>query len=53
MKKLLISALTAAALGVSTLSAHAADTIKIGEINHYKRMAAFANPYKNLSLIHI
>lgn len=47
MKKLLISALTAAALGVSTLSAHAADTIKIGEINHYKRMAAFANPYKN------
>ena len=24
----------------------AADTIKIGEINHYKRMAAFANPYK-------
>ena len=47
MKKLLISALTAAALGVSTLSAQAADTIKIGEINHYKRMAAFANPYKN------
>ncbi len=25
----------------------AADTIKIGEINHYKRMAAFAGPYKN------
>ena len=23
-----------------------ADTIKIGEINHYKRMAAFAGPYK-------
>ena len=27
-------------------SATAADTIKIGEINHYKRMAAFAGPYK-------
>ena len=27
-------------------SAMAADTIKIGEINHYKRMAAFAEPYK-------
>lgn len=28
-------------------AAHAADPIKIGEINHYKRMAAFAEPYKN------
>ena len=27
-------------------SAMAAGTIKIGEINHYKRMAAFAEPYK-------
>lgn len=27
--------------------AMAADPIKIGEINHYKRMAAFAEPYKN------
>ena len=26
--------------------ATAADAIKIGEINHYKRMAAFAEPYK-------
>lgn len=30
--------------GAST--AQAADPIKIGEINHYKRMAAFAEPYK-------
>ena len=28
-------------------TANAQDTIKIGEINHYKRMAAFAEPYKN------
>ena len=28
-------------------TANAQDTIKIGEINHYKRMAAFAGPYKN------
>lgn len=31
--------------GLST-TALAADPIKIGEINHYKRMAAFAEPYK-------
>lgn len=35
-----------AAVGVASFGAMAADTIKIGEINHYKRMAAFANPYK-------
>jgi len=30
----------------AALPALAADTIKVGEINHYKRMAAFAEPYK-------
>lgn len=34
-------------LGAVATSAFAADSIKIGEINHYKRMAAFAAPYKN------
>ncbi|WP_300064049.1 ABC transporter substrate-binding protein [uncultured Roseobacter sp.] len=40
-------------LGVATLAAlplakvaHAEDPIIIGEINHYKRLAAFAEPYK-------
>ncbi|NND93031.1 MAG: ABC transporter substrate-binding protein [Granulosicoccus sp.] len=33
-------------VGIST-TAMAADAIRIGEINHYKRMAAFAEPYKN------
>jgi branched-chain amino acid transport system substrate-binding protein len=28
------------------VTATTADTIKIGEINHYKRLAAFAGPYK-------
>ena len=36
----------AAALATMMTAAVAADTIKIGEINHYKRMAAFAGPYK-------
>lgn len=36
-----------AALGLTALPAQAQDPIKIGEINHYKRMAAFAGPYKN------
>lgn len=34
------------AMGLATTATFAADTIKIGEINHYKRMAAFAGPYK-------
>ncbi|WP_153769074.1 ABC transporter substrate-binding protein [Labrenzia sp. CE80] len=38
--------LAAAAIAVIGSSAYAADTIKIGEINHYKRLAAFAEPYK-------
>ncbi|MCT4655094.1 MAG: ABC transporter substrate-binding protein [Cohaesibacter sp.] len=33
-------------LAFTASGAMAAETIKIGEINHYKRMAAFANPYK-------
>ncbi|MEX0345884.1 MAG: ABC transporter substrate-binding protein [Rhizobiaceae bacterium] len=36
----------AAAVGLSAAPSLAQDTIKIGEINHYKRMAAFAGPYK-------
>lgn len=36
-----------AALGLTSIAAQAQDPIKIGEINHYKRMAAFAGPYKN------
>ncbi len=37
----------ASAIGLSSVSAFAAETIKIGEINHYKRMAAFTTPYQN------
>jgi len=45
--KSIFSALTGAAIVMATPHAGAvADTIKIGEINHYKRMAAFAGPYK-------
>lgn len=47
IQDLITSALVAAAIGLTSMSANAADTIKIGEINHYKRMAAFAGPYKN------
>jgi len=36
----------AAAIAAVGLPAFAQETIKIGEINHYKRMAAFAGPYK-------
>jgi branched-chain amino acid transport system substrate-binding protein len=35
------------ALGLTTVSASAQEPIKVGEINHYKRMAAFAGPYRN------
>ncbi|MBD1546749.1 ABC transporter substrate-binding protein [Roseibium aggregatum] len=43
-----LKTLVAAATALLTVagSAHAADPIKIGEINHYKRLAAFAEPYK-------
>lgn len=46
-RRLAVAATTAAALlaGFGT-AANAADPILVGEINHYKRMAAFAEPYK-------
>lgn len=40
-----VLAMGAAAL-LTPMAASAQDSIKIGEINHYKRMAAFAEPYK-------
>lgn len=36
----------AAALALAPMAVLAQDAIKIGEINHYKRLAAFAEPYK-------
>ena len=36
----------AALMAIAPNAVAIADTIKIGEINHYKRMAAFAGPYK-------
>lgn len=45
-KTFLKSLVCAAAIAAVGLPAFAQDTIKIGEINHYKRMAAFAGPYK-------
>jgi branched-chain amino acid transport system substrate-binding protein len=44
--KTLKTLVAAAALAVTATATQAADTIKIGEINHYKRLAAFAEPYK-------
>ena len=38
--------IASAAIGAMPLGAFAQDTIKVGEINHYKRLAAFAGPYK-------
>lgn len=45
-KGLALALISSATIGLSSLSSVAADSIKIGEINHYKRMAAFAGPYK-------
>jgi len=45
-KTFLKSLVGAAVLAAVGLPAIAQDTIKIGEINHYKRLAAFAGPYK-------
>ena len=47
-KTFLNSVIGAFALGVTGLSASAqsGEPIKVGEINHYKRLAAFAEPYK-------
>ena len=47
LRNLAMAMAVTVALGVTSAVSYAADTIKIGEINHYKRMAAFANPYKN------
>ena len=43
-----LKTLMAAATAVLAVagSAHAQESIKIGDINHYKRLAAFAEPYK-------
>ncbi|MEO0819575.1 MAG: ABC transporter substrate-binding protein [Pseudomonadota bacterium] len=38
--------LAAFLLGLAAAPALAAEPIKVGEINHYKRLAAFAEPYK-------
>lgn len=46
LKIMFSSAIAAIALSASTISVFAEDTIKVGEINHFKRMAAFAEPYK-------
>lgn len=49
MKRLSATAMFAAGalLGISAVATAQEGPIKIGEINHYKRMAAFAEPYKN------
>lgn len=43
-RRMMLAAATALALAPA--AAMAQETIKIGEINHYKRMAAFAEPYQ-------
>ncbi|ETX30185.1 ABC transporter substrate-binding protein [Roseivivax isoporae] len=48
-RKTFLKGLVAASLAAATAAPAAAqdgEPIKIGEINHYKRMAAFAEPYK-------
>jgi branched-chain amino acid transport system substrate-binding protein len=45
-KTFLKAMIATAALATMPLATWAQDTIKIGEINHYKRLAAFAGPYK-------
>lgn len=47
LKLAIVTALSAGTLMAVASIANAADPIVIGEINHYKRMAAFAEPYKN------
>lgn len=44
--KTMLGAVLAATMPFATPAFATGDTIKIGEINHYKRMAAFAGPYK-------
>lgn len=43
---ILTSFLVAASLAMTSTGAVAQNSIKIGEINHYKRLAPFAGPYK-------
>ena len=43
-RRMMLAAATALALVPA--AGMAQETIKVGEINHYKRMAAFAEPYK-------
>ena len=45
-KSFLTGAMAAVIALAAPLSVAAQEAIKIGEINHYKRMAAFAGPYK-------
>ena len=45
-KTFLKAMIATATLAAMPLATFAQDTIKIGEINHYKRLAAFAGPYK-------
>ncbi len=44
---ILVASTVVSITGALTGVAQAAEPIKVGEINHYKRMAAFAGPYKN------
>lgn len=48
LRRTVLALAAATALTPTTLLAQAADTapIKIGEINHFKRLAAFAEPYR-------
>ncbi len=46
MKKLITTVTIAATALVATSAAMAADSIKIGDINHFKQLAAFAEPYR-------
>ena len=45
--RFLTSATAALAIGLGSIAASAADTIKIGDMNSYKRLPAFTLPYKN------
>lgn len=45
-RKTFLGAVIGVALALTGIQAHAQDPIKIGEINHFKRMAAFAEPYR-------
>ena len=46
-RKLVVGFAVAAAMLCATVSAMAAEAIKIGDLNSYKRLPAFTIPYKN------